>query len=219
MSAHEMPQGKHQEPPQGKHPPVADAPAPQRGAQDPPALEDKPKRQLTEEQLRNLARGRKLALEARKAKAIVRHAGKLKEKMAVAEAFNQEVEEAKATIERGRAARAQINAEGSKAAPIPEEDPPPSPPPRGKHPPAADAPAPLWGARPEVRPKDPSPKDRYYLLKLQRLEAEMQEQQARAQYAAAPPRVHAYDVARGALKARADRAVYENVYRDMFGGM
>jgi hypothetical protein len=113
------------------------------------------------------------------------------------------VEEAKATIERGRAAaRAQNKAEGgSKAAPIPEED-PPSPPPR-----------------PEVRPKDPSPKDRYYLLKLQRLEAEMQEQQARAQYAAAPPRVHAYDVARGALKARADRAVYENVYRDMFGGM
>jgi hypothetical protein len=164
---------------------------------------DKPKRQLTEEQLRNLARGRKIALEARKAKAIVRHAGKLKEKMAVAEAFNQEVEEAKATIERGRAAaRAQNKAEGgSKAAPIPEED-PPSPPPR-----------------PEVRPKDPSPKDRYYLLKLQRLEAEMQEQQARAQYAAAPPRVHAYDVARGALKARADRAVYENVYRDMFGGM
>jgi hypothetical protein len=211
MSVQEPPQGKHQEPPQeecGSAASVSETDC------------DKPKRQLTEEQLRNLARGRKIALEARKAKAIVRHAGKLKEKMAVAEAFNQEVEEAKATIERGRAAaRAQNKAEGgSKAAPIPEED-PPSPPPRGKHPPAADAPAPLWGARPEVRPKEPSPKDRYYLLKLQRLEAEMQEQQARAQYAAAPPRVHAYDVARGALKARADRAVYENVYRDMFGGM
>jgi hypothetical protein len=198
MSVQEPPQGKHQEPPQeecGSAASVSETDC------------DKPKRQLTEEQLRNLARGRKIALEARKAKAIVRHAGKLKEKMAVAEAFNQEVEEAKATIERGRAAaRAQNKAEGgSKAAPIPEED-PPSPPPRGKHP-------------PEVRPKDPSPKDRYYLLKLQRLEAEMQEQQARAQYAAAPPRVHAYDVARGALKARADRAVYENVYRDMFGGM
>jgi hypothetical protein len=194
MSVQEPPQGKHQEPPQeecGSAASVSETDC------------DKPKRQLTEEQLRNLARGRKIALEARKAKAIVRHAGKLKEKMAVAEAFNQEVEEAKATIERGRAAaRAQNKAEGgSKAAPIPEED-PPSPPPR-----------------PEVRPKDPSPKDRYYLLKLQRLEAEMQEQQARAQYAAAPPRVHAYDVARGALKARADRAVYENVYRDMFGGM
>jgi hypothetical protein len=194
MSVQEPPQGKHQEPPQeecGSAASVSETDC------------DKPKRQLTEEQLRNLARGRKIALEARKAKAIVRHAGKLKEKMAVAEAFNQEVEEAKATIERGRAAaRAQNKAEGgSKAAPIPEED-PPSPPPR-----------------PEVRPKEPSPKDRYYLLKLQRLEAEMQEQQARAQYAAAPPRVHAYDVARGALKARADRAVYENVYRDMFGGM
>lgn len=184
MSAQDQPQGE----PQGE--PQADAPAP-------PA----PKRQLTEEQLRNLARGRKLAIEARKAKAIVRHAGKLKEKMAVAEAFNQEVEEAKATVEQAR----------------PKKDPPPP-----AHVPAAATQEPESPPRPKKESKEPSPKDRYYLLKLQRLEAEMMQDQpahAAQQYAAAPPRVHAYDVARGTLKARADRAIYENVYRDMFGGM
>lgn len=187
MSVQEPPQGKHQEPPQeecGSAASVSETDC------------DKPKRQLTEEQLRNLARGRKIALEARKAKAIVRHAGKLKEKMAVAEAFNQEVEEAKATIEHARPKEKELSPPPAPAAIEHESSP-----------------------RPKKDPKEPSPKERYYLLKLQRLEAEMQEQQARAQYAAAPPRVHAYDVARGALKARADRAVYENVYRDMFGGM
>jgi hypothetical protein len=145
---------------------------------------EKPKRVLSEEQLRNLARGRKLALEARKARAMVRAADKIK----ATEEFAHRVEEAKATIVKKFTPKSPENDEPErpKAVPVPAK-------------------------------KEPSAKDRYYTMKLQALEAQMAQHQAQAQYAAAPPRVHAYDVARGALKAKADRQVYEQVYRDLFG--
>jgi hypothetical protein len=156
----------------------------------------KPKRTLSEAQLRNLAMGRKLAIEARKRKGLITKANKM-EKEFVTEEQVTKAQETIATIEKKKQARAPKPVVEPEMPPLQQIAPPPV-----------------------AAPPPPNPHDEYYSLKLRLLRERQQQEQQQAQwhtmYQQAPSSVHAADIARQSLMARANKAVLERAYKEIF---
>lgn len=66
-------------------------------------------------------------------------------------------------------------------------------------------------------PTKPDYKQLYYKSKLEALQAKNQEEQFRNQCARLPPYAHTIDIAKHQIKERVDKAVYDNVYKSLFG--
>ena len=64
---------------------------------------------------------------------------------------------------------------------------------------------------------EPDYKQLYYKSKLEALQSKNQEEQFRNQYARLPPYAHTIDIAKHQIKERVDKAVYDNVYKSLFG--
>jgi hypothetical protein len=161
----------------------------------------KPKRVLTEAQLRSLAEGRKKAIETRKKMSAIKTIKTLEKK----KADDVLLEEAELTIKRikeKKPARAPLNQDIDES-------------------PVTTQAQPL--AQPLAQPPPPAPKksakETYYELKirmLQQKQAEDEQQQYWQSYQRAPSSVLAQDIARQTLMARANKAVIERAYKEIF---
>lgn len=178
---------------------------------------DRPKRQMTEEQLKRLANARKKALEVKKMKAELNKAKKDEEKAKFQEEYDTKVLKKTST-----------------PPPAPVQEPPTPPPveetdkdiyesqmthsqeeeeypvelvPKGKK----------RQPRASPIPYEPDYKQLYYKSKLEALQSKTQEEQFRNQYARLPPYAHTVDIAKHQIKERVDKAVYDNVYKSLFG--
>ena len=158
----------------------------------------KQKRVLNEAQLRNLALGRKMALEARKKKAIITKAAKLE----VIDQREDEIEKAQETIERIQKKR--IGRPPKPIAAVLNDMSPP----------------PVVAPPPPPQPKEPDYKAEYYKMKINMLRERQQQQEQQqnwhTMYQQAPSSVHAADIARQSIMARANKAVLERAYREIF---
>jgi hypothetical protein len=184
--------------------------------------EIKPKRVMNEAQLRNLAIGRKKAIEQRQKVGTIAKAKKLEKRTQI----NEDYTEAVKKIE-------QIKA---KTAPEPEPEPEEEyneplqetydEAPQGYEEPQYEEeeyeeppPQPVRAPR-KTRTTTPNPRDEYYSYKLQCLRE--QEEQQRAQqnwqmsYRMAPSYVHAYDIARQSLKEKTNKKIYDAAYSSIF---
>lgn len=179
---------------------------------------ERPKRQMTEEQLKRLADARKKALEVKKMKGELTKARKAEEKAKLKEEYetkvlkktqptpptpppspvSQPIEETDKDIY-----------EKEQPQPTEEEEYPVELVPKGK------------GKKPKalpVQPTEPDYKQLYYKSKLEMLQAKQQEEQFRDQYARLPAYAHTVDIAKHQIKERVDKAVYDSVYKSLFGG-
>jgi hypothetical protein len=180
---------------------------------------ERPKRQLTEEQLKKLADARKKAIEVRKQKGELNRAKKQEAKDKFQEEYDAKV------LKKSPAKPA------PKETPIEETDkdiyeatsPPPT---EDDYPIEIVKKSKAQGSAPARRKeggngddnplKEPNYKQIYYQHKLAMLQAQQQEQQARQNYAQLPPYQHTIDIAKHQIKERVDKTVYENVYRQLF---
>lgn len=156
----------------------------------------KPKRQLTEKQLKALAENRKRALET------------LAKKKAITQALKEEKrKELDAKYEEVKKKQSSENVEVvDEDEPTDVEDEVPVHKPLKKTTPAP---------RP-IAPQEPNFKQLYYKAKLERLSAAQQQQHAMYQYAQAPPQIHAYDVAKQNLAQTANAEVYKYAFNSIF---
>lgn len=177
---------------------------------------DKPKKQLTEEQLRRLAENRQKGIITRQKNAVVKKAEKVKK----AREFESQYQAARDVVEGEPKPKPEPVAEHVQD-PEPTYDPPapapsvessdeePSPPPRRRGKKATYAPEPKMSA-----------KEQYYSLKARLLEQQQRERQEELEtllsYSRAPVSRHAYDVAANSLKSRVDQKIYQEAYKSIF---
>lgn len=150
--------------------------------------EPKPKRSVSEAQLRALAEGRKKAIESRKAASVIKSAKVLAKQNAFEERMEQ-TEQALKTIRQLR-----------KPAQEPVEK------------------APVAEVKPIETKPNPRDEYYSYKLRLlrEREEAERQQQDWMRSYQRAPVQQHAADIARQSLYDRANKAMLARAYRELF---
>lgn len=181
--------------------------------------ETKPKRQMTEAQIRALAAGRKLSIEKRQRAKELKQVKKKEEQ----DNFEREYQE-KVLKKKAQPPPKQVPIEETDEpvypqpqAPPEEESEPDVPSENETLPPTIKQRAP---PRAKPQPSAPNYKQEYYKYKLQQLSAkQMQEQQMQQQmqsYMQLPPYFHAADVARQQLKSKADDAVLKLAYSSIF---
>lgn len=171
----------------------------------------KPKQQLSEDRLRKLAAARVKALEQKKKIGELNRAKAAQKK----NAFQKEYDELVLGAKQQPAAPAAPPVEETEEDIYPQPPQPAANPPeeaapkrRGKQ--AANTDAPVAAAEPDYR-------QLYYKHKLENLQSAQQQQQFAAQYSQLPASYQAADIARHTLKSKADKAVLDRVYRDLFG--
>lgn len=183
----------------------------------------KPKRQMTEAQIRALAAGRKLSIEKRQRAKELKQVKEKEEQ----DNFEREYQE-KVLKKRAQPPPKQVPIEETDE-PVypqpqasPEEESEPDVPSENDATSEALPPAIKQRAPPRAKPQPSAPnyKQEYYKYKLQQLSAkQMQEQQMQQQmqsYMQLPPYFHAADVARQQLKSKADDAVLKIAYSSIF---
>jgi hypothetical protein len=173
---------------------------------------DKPKRQLTEQQLRHLAEARQRSIVARKKISTVKKAEKIKK----TKEFENQYKEAKQLVEPPVEPAEEPTPEPMYDPPAPppslhssDEDEPEPPPRRSRGKKAAYSPEPKLTA-----------KEQYYFLKTKLLEQQQRERHDELEqllaYSRAPVSRHAYDVAANNLKAKVDKQVYASAFQSLF---
>lgn len=179
-----------------------------------------PKRQLTEAQLRALAKGRKNSLEKRKKLSLLRNVEKLKEKAQ----FDEEWMKMKNGVLNVAASKTPDPSEDLPDASMPDPSPTPAPAPAPAPRAAKKSKEPLrldeFDATPHMKEDPIDYKQEYYRMKLDLLHQQHQkkakEEEYLASYSRAPPQVHAYDIARHSLRSKANELVYKQAYASLF---
>jgi hypothetical protein len=173
------------------------------------------KKKLSELQLRNLARGRKMSLEKRRKRSLIKSAAMLKEKARLNESYDA----TKKFILQEEEPSAGPTEDPLEDPPEDEED-PQTPPPSPKR-------IPKQSKRISQHEDPPNYKNEYYQFKLSILKEEQERQRREyeektqqdnylASYGRAPPQVHAFDIARTTLRNKANQAIYDQAYKSIF---
>lgn len=172
----------------------------------PTNTETKPKRQLTELQMRALAEGRKKSIDKRQKQAALSQVRKQEEK----ENFEREYQEK--VLKKNQPQPQKIEETDEPVYPQPQAPPQDDDdieneplPPKSKTAPRA-----------KPQPKEVNYKQEYYRYKLEQLTAQQQHQNHMQTYMQLPPYFHAVDVAKQSLKTKADDAVLKLAYRQIF---
>jgi len=166
---------------------------------------------MTPAQLERLAEMRKKAQETKKMKAELRKTEKEEEKENLRKKYEEKVLKKKETPPPEQVEETDINVyEPINPEPQSEsEDETPTPKPSRKS-----------RSKPiDITPQPPTEnyKQLYYKKKLERLEQDQQQQQFLQNYSQLPPQHHAIDIAQNTLRSKANKAVYESVYKSLFG--
>jgi hypothetical protein len=166
--------------------------------------EPKPKRVMTEEQLRKMAEGRLRGLETRRKNAQIKQTIKQEKHKKLDEDYESIV------LKKGQ--------KQQDVAPPQHAPPPPEKPKNAVIQEQSDDDEPEVTSKPMKQKKEPvvSYKELYYKQKLEALQASQQQQQFNQNYGQMPVQNHAIDIAKHNLKSKANQLVYDSVMKSLF---
>jgi hypothetical protein len=180
----------------------------------------KTKKQCDEATLKRLAAMRLKANEVRKKKAELRKAQQEEQKRQFEKEYETKVlkkpePKAKAPIKEAEIEHDIYPEQPASQEVADSDDEGPTEPAPSKKPSKSKAP-PRPKAQPVLTPQ-PNYKQEYYKMKLYNMQQHQHHLSVASQYAQQPPQVHAQDIARQSLQKTMDKAMYERVYKDLFG--
>ena len=180
----------------------------------------KPKKQCDEATLKRLAAMRLKANEVRKKKAELRRAQQEEEKRQFEKEYETKVLKKPEPKSKAPIKEAEIEHDIYPEQPAPQEE-------AESDDEYADAPVPSKRpskqkapARPKAQPvltPEPNYKQEYYKMKLYNIQQQQHHMSLASQYSQQPPQVHAQDIARQSIQKTMDKAIYDKVYRELFG--